>query len=372
MRNDPPKHVRSLVLAAASLLVAAALCALAVRPPPAASSAAAPDAGGVKLTLLHVNDSHGQLSPLVVQGKQVGGVARLATALRQVRQASSANRIFLIHCGDEFSRGDALSVASAGAANIAVMNHLGFDLWVPGNGDFYDGLNVLRRRMAQGKFTALAANVSVGEQPLAPSHVILQAGPARIAFFGLCTVRESTEQRFDIQEADPIQTAKGLVAQLRGQADGAPQTRNAAFGDPDLVVAVTHLGLSEDLRLAGAVEGIDIILGAHSHTILKHGMLTKGPTGREVLIAQAGDRYRYLGQVDVELARDAPNQGFRLLRATASLIPLDESVQPDPETVALLAQLAKTATRPTSQPGATRPASRPAPTTAPALAPAIP
>lgn len=334
------------------------------RPTPATSSAAALGQLPVRVTILHVNDTHGQLLGLSADGREVGGAARLATAIQTVRAGSTAHRVFLIDGGDVFSRGDDLAVRTAGAANVPAMNHLGFDLWVLGNGEFYDGLDVLRRRMEELEFPTLSANATAGGEPVARPYVIEQAGAARIAFFGLSVVPDSTEAEVGVEEADPIATAGALVPQLRRQAD--------------LVVAVTHIGLPEDLRLAAAVEGIDLILGAHSHSVLQHGFRAKGPGGREVLICQAGDHYRYLGQVDVELSPAASGEGYQLAAVSAKLIPIDESVPPDGEMTLLLDKLAAAAMpppaplpagRPTIA-AATQPASEsmePAATTEPAV-----
>ncbi len=347
-------RIRSLVLSVVVLAAGVVLFALAAYTPPGVSSAADAEVS-VRVTILHVNDTHGQLGGLTVRGRQIGGAARLATAIQKVRQASSANRVLLVHCGDVLSRGDALTQRTAGAANVTVMNHLGYDLWVLGNGEFYNGLDVLRQRMTEAKFPILAANVTVDGKELARPYVVEKAGPARIAFFGLSTVREDSQEALGVDEADAIETARAVVAKLAQQAD--------------VVVAATHLGLPQDVRLAAAVEGIDLILGAHSHTVLHHGFRAKCPGGREILICQAGSQYRYLGQVDLELSVGAGGQGFRLANVTAKLIPLDETVEPDPATEALLAELDRSARRLPAQPPATRPmmiTSAPAATTAPA------
>ncbi len=354
------KRIRSLVLSLVVLAAGVVLFALAAHTPPGVSSAADAEAS-VRVTILQVNDTHGQLGGLTVRGRRVGGAARLATAIKKVRQASSANRVLLVHCGDVFSRGDALTQRTAGAANVTVMNHLGYDLWVLGNGEFYNGLDVLRQRMTEAKYPILAANVTVDGEALARPYVIEKAGPARIAFFGLSTVGEQSREALGVDEADAIETARTLVPKLIQQAD--------------VLVAATHLGLPEDVRLAAAVEGIDLILGAHSHTVLHHGFRAKGPGGREILICQAGSQYRYLGQVDLELSAGPAGQGFRLANVTAKLIPLDETVEPDPATEALLAELDRSARRLPAPPPTLRPAGPPATrpmmtTPAPATSPA--
>jgi 2',3'-cyclic-nucleotide 2'-phosphodiesterase (5'-nucleotidase family) len=212
------------------------------------------------------------------------------------------------------------------------MNHLKFDLWTPGNGDFYGGLGALRKRISEASFPVLTANVTLGEtgQPLGRPYVIDRAGPVRIAFFGLCFVRSEAREAGAANVTDPIITARELAPQLRRQAE--------------VVVAVTHVGLLEDFRLASSVGGIDVILGGHSHVALKSGYRTKGPDGREVLICQAGDNYRFLGQVDLSL--EPQDGGYRIAKAEAQLIPIEAPIRLDPTVTATMARLSAVISKP--------------------------
>ena len=321
---------RRAILAAAALALAIGACA--GMPEPVRESHVAGQA--ISITLLHVNDSHGQLEP-----ESTGGYARLATLVNDLRSASASRRVFLVHCGDEFSRGDLLTRQTRGAANVTLMNHVGFDIWTPGNGEFYDGVANLQARIQQAQFPVLAANVRLQStgQYLSRPYVIERAGPVRVAFFGLCFVRSGHPSAKPLQLADALETARALVPQLRKQAD--------------LVVAVTHLGFREDLRLAGEVPGIDLILGGHSHTVLPKGYLARTPD-RQVLICQAGDKLRYLGQVELKLTEQG--EGYRLLSAEAKLIPIDQKVKIDSEVTALIARLSAAAERPRGLPAPTK------------------
>lgn len=324
-------------------LVLAGLAALPMRAAAPSSAASRPArqpfaaAGSLHITLLHVNDAHGHLEPHSLAGLSIGGYARLATLVERVR-AEKAAATWLVHCGDEFSKGDALTRKTLGQANIAIMNPLGFDLWVPGNGDFYDGLANLRKAMGAAKFPTLAANVvdkKTGQCIAKESVVLLTAGKVRVAFFGLCTVYDGDARRDGLELRDAIQTAKDLVPKLRRQAD--------------VVVAVTHLGVDKDEKLAAAVGGIDVILGGHSHTILPEGRRVKAPDGREVLIAQAGCFLSHCGRVELEVA-PKPGGGWQVAKADAKLIGLIQTIPLDPTITALIARLHEAANQPASRP----------------------
>ena len=137
-------------------------------------AATAPRAASpVELVFLHINDTHGQTQGTGAEG----GYTRLATAVQDVRGSSKAARVFLLDSGDILSRSDALTRRTLGLANIEVMNYLKFDAFVPGNGDFYDGIEPLQAMIRKARFPVLAANVTLADgSPLARPYVIEKVG----------------------------------------------------------------------------------------------------------------------------------------------------------------------------------------------------
>jgi 2',3'-cyclic-nucleotide 2'-phosphodiesterase (5'-nucleotidase family) len=301
---------------------------------PAAPGAPAGDGPGLTLTILHVNDVHGQTQPHLSGGKNIGGYSRLSTLVAKARGAGDANLVLLLHAGDELSKSDALTRKTLGAANFQLMNFLRFDAWTPGNGDYYDGLPVLRRLIAEANFPTLTANVTVKGDGncVAQPYVIKQMGPIKVALFGLCTVYQENQNVSGLVAADPVETAKKLVPELRKKAD--------------VVIAVTHLGYLEDVKLAQNVPGIDLIVGGHSHTVLDEGQSVPGPDEKTVLIVQTGWQLEYLGTV--ELKMKSAGGRWSAASATAKLTPIDAGVQEDPAVKAMIARLWEA----TSQPAA--------------------
>jgi 5'-nucleotidase/UDP-sugar diphosphatase len=317
---------RLLFLVFALLLLCPA--AFAAEAAPATETQAPAAAGPVDITFLHINDPHGHTGPYKSEaGRDVGGYARLATLIEGARQTSKAARVFLIHAGDEFSRGDALTESTRGAANIAIMNHLGFDAWTPGNGDFYGGAAVLKARIGEFKGATLAANVVVRDtdEQVGKPYVILQAGPVKVAFFGLCWLQPMDASYFTFRVSDAIEAAEKLVPELRKQAD--------------LVVGVTHHGSWLDKRIGGAVEGIDLMIGAHTHTVLEKGEHAKSPSGRDVLVVQAGEYMQYLGRVDMRVVKT--DGVWRVSQSSAVLVPIDDKVKSDPAVADLITRLSQ-------------------------------
>ena len=317
---------RLLVLVFALLLLCPA--AFAAEPALATETQPAAAAGPVDLTFLHINDPHGHTAPYKTEdGKDVGGYARLATLVEGARQTSRAARVFLVHAGDEFSRGDALTESTKGAANIAIMNQLGFDAWTLGNGDFYGGWPVLKARIGEFKGATLAANVVVRDtnEQVGKPYVILQAGPVKVAFLGLCFLSPMDNSFWTFRVSDAQETAEKLVPELRKQAD--------------VIVGVTHHGSWLDKRIGSAVEGIDLVIGAHTHQVLEKGEHAKSPSGRDVLVVQAGEYMQYLGRVDMRVVRT--DGVWRVSQSSAMLVPIDDKIKPDPAMAAFIAKLSQ-------------------------------
>lgn len=310
----------------------------------AATPLAAAEADSAHIVILHVNDVHGQTLGSTVDGKPIGGYARLASAVAKVRQEVGADHVLLVHAGDEFSRGDAMTMASAGAANISLMNQIGFDLMTPGNGEFYGGVTSLQKRIAEAKFPVLTSNVSyrLGGEPVGVDGTVVALGDLRIGVMGLCFLQKLHPSSMPLAVEDPQAAAARVVPRLRAEAD--------------LVLALDHIGFEEDRRLAAAVGGIDVIVGGHTHTTLPRGNRVTAPDGRSVLIAHAGDHLRYMGRVDLFLKRQTGK--WTVDDARAQLIPLDASVPEDPAIKAAIARMWPT-TAPTTKP-ATMPVTAPA------------
>ena len=304
----------------------------------------AADAELAHIVILHVNDVHGQTLSSSVEGKATGGYARLSTVVSRVRQEVGADHVLLFHAGDEFSRGDAMTMASRGAANISLMNQIGFDLMTPGNGDFYGGVENLQTRIGEARFPLLTSNVAYrqsGKQVSLDSKVLVVAD-VRIGVLGLCFLHKLYPASLPLTVEDPQDAARRIVPQLREKAD--------------MVLALNHIGLQEDRRLAAAVAGIDVIIGGHTHTTLPRGNRVTGPDGRSVLIAQAGAYLSYVGRVDLFFQRERGK--WTLDDAQAQLIPLDASVPEDPAIKAAIARMWP-ATAPTTAP-VTAPVAQPA------------
>lgn len=259
------------------------------------------------LTILHTNDPHGRLQ--ADSGGQWWGYARIATVVEEVR--SEAEHVLLLDAGDVLHGTNIVNLFQ-GKSVIDVMNAMGYDAWALGNHDFNYGQTVLLTRTTEAQFPALAANVvetATGElAPFATAYVVKQVGGLKVAIFGLSTPdtvwATHPNNVVGLEFLDPIAVATELVPELREQAD--------------VVIALTHLGYEQDLELAEQVDGIDLIIGGHSHTRIDTPELVNG-----TIIAQAYEYGKVVGRVDLLF------HGKQLVGYQGWLIPVTASVAED-------------------------------------------
>lgn len=266
-----------------------------------AESAAAQD--GLELVILHVNDSHAHVAGIDANGNagfseagSRGGYGRIAAAIRQARAAG--DNVLALDAGDQF-QGTLYYSVHKWPLLADMDRHLPYDAMTLGNHEFDEGCRELARFLAALPFPVVAANLAPEKGcPLLES---------RIAPF---VVREIRGQRVGIV---------GLANDDGSLAAACPQTRfldaasalRAAVRDLERqgvrhIVALTHLGLPADRRLARAVDGVDVIVGGHTHSYLGPGsaegpypIVERSPSGQPVLVVTAKRATQYLGELRV-------------------------------------------------------------------------
>ncbi|WP_336987838.1 bifunctional metallophosphatase/5'-nucleotidase [Aeromonas hydrophila] len=247
------------------------------------------------LTLAHMNDTHSQFDPVNAElkgpifGKQgetdtlytrFGGYPRLLTMAKSFQADALAKNqpILLLHGGDAW-QGSGYFKLNEGMANAELLSQFGLDAMALGNHEF-DLDNQKLARFIQGvNFPVLAANLDTRDDPDLRHAANLK--PFVIyAFDG--------NQKSPVSDLNNLPQGKQLVAVmglvLEDMANISPNVGKLRFGNEitsaqatvDLlrqhginqIVALTHIGNQRDLALAAKVNGIDAIVGGHSHSLL--------------------------------------------------------------------------------------------------------
>jgi 2',3'-cyclic-nucleotide 2'-phosphodiesterase (5'-nucleotidase family) len=273
-------------------------------------------APGGRLTLLHFNDFHGQLEPYQDPQNQVerGGIARLAATVARVRAEDPGRPVLLLFAGD-LLQGTLTSSLFKGIPDITLFGRMGVDAMVMGNHELDYGQDTFRRLAARSRFPILSANLESHPEPLplAAQLVIDRPGTPRVAILGLTSPELATathpRNMKGLSVEEPVAVARRLVPSLR---EGS-----------DLMVVLSHMGITDDRRLARTVPGIDLIVGGHNHNLYEEPV-REGETA----ILQAGERGGWLGRMDFAC------QDGHLTRTGYRLIPIDATSPEDPEMAA--------------------------------------
>lgn len=284
-----------------------------------ASSVATDDV--LKITILHMNDPHAHYVPYEDRSSSVpiGGFAKAQTVMAEIRAKNRAEgRHTLILLGGDLLTGTPYSMVFKGTLGVKLMNKMKFDAMTIGNHEFdYGQENLLRNIRPLVEFPLLSANTKAADgKPLFEGlfEKKYPGSDTRVVIFGLTTqetpVSTHPKNVQGLVFEDPIATAEGILT---------------SFGDRDLIIALTHLGVEEDKKLAEACPRINVIVGGHSHTAL-NGPIKMGDT----IIAQAGAYARYVGRIDVD-AKDG-----KIVKYRGELILLDDKVREDPEIAAII------------------------------------
>lgn len=287
-------------------------------------------AGPHALTVLHTNDIHAHFEPEPadwLEGRPaIGGFVRLEQEVRSVRDARGRAQTLTLDGGDQLTGTPITEIdedGSFGGAMHSLFDRVGFDAWVVGNHEFDKGIDNLTRYVQNHPILPLSSNLLAAgsTKPLLPqqelSHVFKVAG-MRVGVIGVTTDRlAGLMNKRDFASLTLLPEAQAVQAEV-----------NRLDPATDLIVVLSHIGVDNDQRLANDVTGIDLIVGAHSHTRLVNALHVA-----DTWIVQAGSYNRSLGIVDLIAQDDHITELHYELR---DLLPETATVAPDPEMQALV------------------------------------
>ena len=289
------------------------------------------------LSLMHTNDTHAKVET----------APKRITAIKEIR-AEKPDAV-LVDAGDVFT-GTLYFNEFQGQADLEFMNLAGYDVMTFGNHEFDlgsspEGHKALADFIKGAQFPFVSANVDFSadenlqglfsdlissdpENGKIYNGMVKEINGEKVGFFGLTTAETAGlsspgNVKFENYKAE----AEKAVAAFKGMG-------------VNKIVAVSHIGYDDDpavdndLTLAAEVDGIDVIIGGHSHTSLNEPVVVdkdennvaKDPT----IIVQASSQGDYLGTVDVKF-----DQNGKVVGQAGSLIKVAD-YKADPEATEIL------------------------------------
>ncbi len=258
---------------------------------PNVRSLTAADVENKKITLVSVNDFHGNVEE---SGKNVG-IAKFADALAKVKEVNR-NTVFL-GSGDLF-QGSAPSNLTKGAVVNDALKQMNMIASAIGNHEFDWGVDLIPEWSKKGGYDWLASNIydKATGQPVTwakPTKVIEVEG-VKIGLIGIATPETAYKTLpsnvADLEFRDPAKAANEWAKVLK-QRDKV-----------NIVIALTHLGGFQDATtkeitgeikdFAMNIKNVDAVFFAHTHQFI-NGKINNIP------VVQGGYYGRGLAQMDL-------------------------------------------------------------------------
>lgn len=239
----------------------------------------------MKLTILHTNDTHSYLDDMGKRAKKINEIRE--------KNLSEGNTTLLIGAGDALS-GDLYYNLYHGKKEAQLLNLLQYDVMTLGNHEFDGGSHILSQFIRDVNFPIVTSNINfkhdkliaplVEEKKILPYMIKTLSSGVKIGIFGLTTL-ETPSYGFPSSETifnDPFMVAREMIDKLIEL-------------ESDIIILVSHLGDDIDILLAKEIDGINVIVGGHTHVPIEENIVVN-----DTIIVQAGAYGEFLGEVNLE------------------------------------------------------------------------
>jgi sulfur-oxidizing protein SoxB len=256
---------------------------------------------------------------------KIGGFAHLATLVKKVRAQRPG--ALLLDGGDTW-QGSATALWTRGEDMVQAAKLLGVDI-MTGHWEFTLGaarVKELVENQLKGRIEFLAQNVATVDfgDPVFTPWVMREINGVPIAIIG---------QAFPYT---PIANPRHLIPDWTFgiQEEKLQKTVDAAIAKgAHAVILLSHNGMDVDLKLAGRVSGIDVILGGHTHDAVPDPVPVKN-RGGTTLVTNAGCNGKFLAVIDLNVKRkQVVGYQYRLLPVFSLML------EPDKEMSELIARV---------------------------------
>ena len=252
----------------------------------------------VKISILHTNDLHSQIEAFPTNHDKFpdrGGFARRGEIFKSLIKTNPNTLIF--DAGDIF-QGTPYFNFFQGELELSLMKKMGYNAATIGNHEFDAGLEMFRKNILNNNFQFISSNYDFTNTDLngiTSRYKIYNRQGIKIGVFGLGIELKGLVNPFLYKETkyyNPIEISQEMTNILKKREKC------------DLIICISHLGHNYktdkicDTKLAKMTSDIDLIIGGHTHTLLKKPLVIKNSINNDVIINQVGQSGVYIGKID--------------------------------------------------------------------------
>lgn len=238
------------------------------------------------LYILHTNNTNGTLENCYCPEHPYGSIEKRA-AFIETWLEEHPNTI-IVDCGDFVAltnRGIKDSLA------CVAYSYIPYDAILPGDQELTRGKSERNALLQATKAPILNTNISKPRIKGGQEVLIIKRNGIKVAVLGVVGSQAIRYYPEPVRQQIELEKLENRVAEIVKKVTG----------QVDLVVLLTHQGYDYDLKLAANIQGVDLIIGAHSQTSLKTTQIVNN-----IMVAQAGKEGYYVGIIKVEF--DENNQ----------------------------------------------------------------
>jgi len=250
-----------------------------------------------KLTIAYTSSTNGYLESCDCPENPFGGLVRRATAIKDLRQKEPA--LLFVDSGDDLSPypNEVLPEYV-----FKIFSMLDYDAMGIGDQEFVNGssyINNIIEKKPYGELPFLATNLQLCDEKLCwdvtQPYMVKKIGRYNVGILSVVSpdifafYPEKITKGLKIK--DPVETLNTYIPEVRKKAG--------------IIVIISHSGIEEDKKLAEAVDGIDVIIGGHSQTLLEQPVEINN-----TLIVQGGENGQRVGKLTLNFSEEGKRVSY--------------------------------------------------------------
>jgi len=248
---------------------------------------------------------------LQVRHQLAGGYSRIARLIEDAYH-DNHGRVLALDCGDTI-HGTYPVVKSKGMLMVPILNEMGFQA-MTGHWEFAYGPSQFEKITRKLNYPMLAINCyhEKNDSLVFPPYTIQEVSDLKIGIIGIAANI--------VDKVMPPHFSQGIYFTL-GRREIPEYIRKLREEERvDLVVVISHLGFPQEFKLAQEVDGMDVLLSAHTHNRLYHPVNVN-----ETIIIQSGCHGSFLGRLDIEVKdRGVKSYQHKFINISQDIKPLSE------------------------------------------------